>query len=92
MAHSLQARKRVRQTERHTERNKPFRTRAAHAVRDARTAIQRGDEGAGVLVRAAQFKLLAATLAQRPGFEVLGLGDAQNIKRQGRHFSYPVMG
>ena len=39
-----------------------------------------------------QFKLLAATLAQQPGFEVLGLGDAQNIKNQGRKFSYPVMG
>lgn len=57
MAHSLQARKRVRQTERHTERNKPFRTRAAHAVRDARSAIQRGEAGAGELVRAAQSAL-----------------------------------
>ena len=57
MAHSLQARKRVRQTVPHTERNKPFRTRAAHAVRDARTAIQQGADGAGELVRAAQSAL-----------------------------------
>ena len=57
MAHSLQARKRVRQTERHTEANKPIRTRAAHAVRDARTAIQRGEDTAGALVRAAQSAL-----------------------------------
>ncbi|MSQ31012.1 MAG: 30S ribosomal protein S20 [Dehalococcoidia bacterium] len=57
MAHSLQARKRVRQTETHTERNKPVRTRAAHAVRDARSAIQRGDGTAGELVRAAQSAL-----------------------------------
>ena len=57
MAHSLQARKRVRQTERHTERNKPFRTRAAHAVRDARNAIMHNEDGAGDLVRAAQSAL-----------------------------------
>jgi small subunit ribosomal protein S20 len=57
MAHSLQARKRVRQTETHTERNKPFRTRAAHAVRDARSAIQKNEDGAGDLVRAAQSAL-----------------------------------
>lgn len=57
MAHSLQARKRIRQTIAHTERNKPFRTRAAHAVRDARTAIQRNEDGAPALVRAAQSAL-----------------------------------
>lgn len=57
MAHSLQARKRARQTETHTERNKPFRSRAAHAVRDARSAIQHGDAAAGDLVRAAQSAL-----------------------------------
>lgn len=57
MAHSLQARKRIRQTIAHTERNKPFRTRAAHAVRDARAAIQRNEDGAPALVRAAQSAL-----------------------------------
>ncbi len=57
MAHSLQARKRVRQTETHTERNKPFRTRAAHAVRDARVAIQQNTDTATDLVRAAQSAL-----------------------------------
>jgi len=39
-----------------------------------------------------QFKLLASSLATRPGFEVLGLGDAQNIKAQGRTFQYKVLG
>jgi glycosyltransferase involved in cell wall biosynthesis len=39
-----------------------------------------------------QFKLLAANLSQQPGFEVTGLGDATNIKAQGRTFSYPVLG
>ncbi|MFA7250301.1 MAG: 30S ribosomal protein S20 [Dehalococcoidia bacterium] len=57
MAHSLQARKRVRQTERHTEANKPVRSRAANAVRAARAAIQHGDASAGDLVRAAQSAL-----------------------------------
>lgn len=57
MANTPQARKRTRQTERRTERNKPFRTRAAHAVRSARTAIMRGDAEAGDLVRAAQSAL-----------------------------------
>ncbi|GMU41932.1 MAG: hypothetical protein AMXMBFR23_27980 [Chloroflexota bacterium] len=53
MANSAQARKRVRQTLKRTEANKPFRTRAARAVRDARTAIRTGSEDAGTLVRAA---------------------------------------
>lgn len=57
MAHSLQARKRIRQTITHTERNKPFRSRAARAVRDARAAIQQGSDGAGELVRVAQSAL-----------------------------------
>ena len=39
-----------------------------------------------------QFKLLTAYLAKQPGFEVLGLGDAENIKNQGRKFSFQVLG
>ncbi len=57
MAHTLQARKRIRQTLSHTERNKPFRTRAARAVREARTAIQLNDDTATEMVRAAQSAL-----------------------------------
>ena len=57
MANNPQSRKRARQTERRTERNKPVRTRAAHAVRSARTAIMNSDPGAGMLVRAAQSAL-----------------------------------
>ncbi|PKN78270.1 MAG: 30S ribosomal protein S20 [Chloroflexi bacterium HGW-Chloroflexi-9] len=53
MANSAQARKRVRQAIKRTEANKPFRTRAARALRDARTAIRTGSEDAGELVRAA---------------------------------------
>ncbi|MEX2446147.1 MAG: 30S ribosomal protein S20 [Dehalococcoidia bacterium] len=57
MANNPQSRKRVRQTERRTERNKPFRSRAARTVRAARTAIQHGDAEAPVLVREAQSAL-----------------------------------
>ena len=57
MAHTLSARKRVRQNERRNERNKPFRTRATRAVRDAREAIESGDADAADRVRAAQAAL-----------------------------------
>jgi small subunit ribosomal protein S20 len=57
MAHSLSARKRVRQNERRADRNKPFRTRAAHAVREAREAIDAGDGDAADRVRDAQAAL-----------------------------------
>jgi small subunit ribosomal protein S20 len=57
MAHSLSARKRVRQNERRADRNKPFRTRAAHAVREAREAIDAGDSDAADRVRDAQAAL-----------------------------------
>jgi small subunit ribosomal protein S20 len=57
MAHSKSAIKRIRQNVAHAERNKPYRTRAARAVRDARTAIQAGDTDAGDLVREAQSAL-----------------------------------
>ena len=39
-----------------------------------------------------QFKLLAAWLAQQAGLEVVGLGDAANLVRQARTFSFPVLG
>jgi len=57
MANSPQARKRVRQTLKRTEQNKPYRTRAFRAVRDARTAIDTGDAEAATLVRVAQQEL-----------------------------------
>jgi len=57
MANNAQARKRVRQTEKHTEANKPFRTRAARTVRDARVAIRTGADDAATLVKEAQSAL-----------------------------------
>lgn len=57
MANSPQARKRVRQTETRTNANKPFRTRAARADRDARAAIVSGGDDAASLVRLAQQEL-----------------------------------
>lgn len=57
MANSPQARKRVRQTIKRTEQNKPYRTRAYRAVRDARAAIDSGDAEAATLVRTAQQEL-----------------------------------
>ncbi len=57
MAHSLSAKKRIRQNIRRREQNKPFRTRAARAVREARAAIRDGDPDAAALVREAQSAL-----------------------------------
>jgi len=57
MAHSKSAIKRIRQNVAHAERNKPYRTRAARAVREARVAIQSGASDAGDLVRSAQSAL-----------------------------------
>lgn len=57
MAHSVQARKRIRQNERRSTRNRPVRTRATGAVRDARLAIEHGDDDAAELVRLAQSAL-----------------------------------
>lgn len=57
MAHSRSARKRIRQNEHHAEMNKPVRTRAAHALRDARIAIKAGDAEAAAAVRTAQSAL-----------------------------------
>ena len=60
MAHSLSAKKRVRQNAVHAARNRPRRTRISHAVRDAREAIEDGDAGAVQLVREAQSALDSA--------------------------------
>ena len=57
MAHSSQAKKRIRQNERRAARNRPLRTRAARRVRDAREAIQDGDPDAAEFVRQAQSAL-----------------------------------
>ena len=46
MAHSLQARKRIRQTERHTERNRARRTRIRSLIRGVEEAITAGDAAA----------------------------------------------
>lgn len=39
-----------------------------------------------------QFKFLATHLAQQPGHEVVGLGDAANVSRQAGAFAFPVLG
>ena len=57
MAYTNQARKRIRQHERRRQRNLPYRTRAARAVRDATDAIFDGDADAAELVREAQSAL-----------------------------------
>lgn len=57
MAHSVSAKKRVRQNERRAARNRPLRTRVSHAVRSAREAIEDGDSEAAAFVRDAQSAL-----------------------------------
>ena len=57
MAHSSQAKKRIRQNERRAARNRPLRTSASRRVRDAREAIQDGDPDAAEYVRQAQSAL-----------------------------------
>ncbi len=57
MAHTLSARKRIRQNATRADRNKPVRTRAANTVRDARAAIRDGADNAADLVREAQAAL-----------------------------------
>ena len=64
MAHSGQAKKRLRQNEKQAARNRPYRTRAARRVRDAREAIEDGDTAAAGYVRDAQSAL---DLAARRG-------------------------
>jgi small subunit ribosomal protein S20 len=57
MAHSISAKKRTRQNITRAERNKPYRTRASRTLRDARVAIDNGDDDAAELVREAQSAL-----------------------------------
>ena len=57
MAHSKQAKKRIRQNERQGAHNRPVRTFTARRVRDAREAIAGGDTEAAEAVRAAQSAL-----------------------------------
>ena len=57
MAHSKQAKKRIRQNERRAAHNRPLRTRASRTVRDARQAIDAGDGDALQALREAQSAL-----------------------------------
>jgi small subunit ribosomal protein S20 len=57
MANSPSARKRARQAERRAEMNRPYRTRAARTLRDARRAIREGADDAPERVRTAQSAL-----------------------------------
>ncbi len=57
MAHSISAKKRVRQNNRRAVRNRPYRTRAAGTLRDAREAIASGSPDAADIVREAQSAL-----------------------------------
>jgi len=57
VAHSNQAKKRIRQNERRAARNRPLRTSASRRVRDAREAIMDGDPDAADYVRSAQSAL-----------------------------------
>ena len=57
MAYSNQAKKRARQTEVRTARNRPYRTRATRRLRDARWALDDGDGDAGERIREAQSAL-----------------------------------
>ncbi len=57
MAHSKQARKRIRQNERQAAQNRPIRTFTSRRVRDAREAIAAGDDTAAEALRQAQSAL-----------------------------------
>jgi small subunit ribosomal protein S20 len=63
MAHSKQAKKRIRQNERQAARNRPIRTYTARRMRDARDAIAHGDEDAVAALQAAQSALDRAAKA-----------------------------
>lgn len=63
MAHSKQARKRIRQNERQAAHNRPIRTFTSRRVRDAREAIAAGEESAVETLRAAQSALDRAAKA-----------------------------
>jgi small subunit ribosomal protein S20 len=57
MANTPSARKRARQADRRAAMNRPFRTRAARTLREARAAIRQGSDDAPELVRSAQSAL-----------------------------------
>ena len=63
MAHTKQARKRIRQNETRAAHNRPLRTRASRAVRDARVAIRLTDADAPAALREAQAALDKAARA-----------------------------
>jgi small subunit ribosomal protein S20 len=63
MAHSKQAKKRIRQNERQAAHNRPIRTYTARRVRDARDAIVHADEDAVQTLQAAQSALDRAAKA-----------------------------
>lgn len=63
MAHSRQARKRIRQNTRQAAHNRPIRTYTARRVRDARDAILDGDSNAVASLQAAQSALDRAAKA-----------------------------
>lgn len=63
MAHSKQARKRIRQNERQAAHNRPIRTFTSRRVRDARDAIAAGEDTAPEALRAAQSALDRAAKA-----------------------------
>lgn len=63
MAHTKQAKKRIRQNESASARNRPVRTFTTRRVRDARDGIEGGAGDAAALVRAAQSALDRAAKA-----------------------------
>ena len=63
MAHSRQAKKRIRQNGRQAVHNRPIRTFTARRVRDAREAVAAGDADAAEVLRAAQSALDRAAKA-----------------------------
>jgi small subunit ribosomal protein S20 len=63
MAHSKQAKKRIRQNERQAAHNRPIRTYTARRVRDARDATTHGDDDAVQTLQAAQSALDRAAKA-----------------------------
>lgn len=63
MAHSMQAKKRIRQNEREATRNRPIRTYTTRRVRDAREAIADGDDNVVEALRQAQSALDRAAKA-----------------------------
>jgi small subunit ribosomal protein S20 len=63
MAHSKQAKKRIRQNERSAAQNRPIRTYTTNRVRDAREAALDGVPEAAEAVRAAQVALDKAAAA-----------------------------